>query len=165
MIYRTRGALIILTVILTSAAIFQVPVVSAKEFSSTDLIENAKALDGKEVVYIGEAVAAILARGEYSWINVNDGYNAIGVWSRSRELGSIKLVGGYKVRGDIIEIRGIFHRSCPVHGGELDIHADSVRILEPGYILEQKIDRHKLKISAVIFIGIILMAAVFRKRF
>jgi hypothetical protein len=132
--------------------------------SSMDLIENAKALDGKTVVYKGEAVTAILARGENSWVNTSDGSNAIGVWCASGLLGSIKHLGGYKVRGDILEVRGTFHRACPVHGGELDIHADSVNIIEEGYVMKEKLDKDKLKFSAIILLLTFVMLVVLRNR-
>ena len=76
--------------------------------SSDELIERAKDLDSRTVVYRGELVTGILNRGAHSWINLNDGSNAIGVWCDTDLLKNIKHAGSYKTKGDIIEVEGIF---------------------------------------------------------
>ena len=128
------------------------------------MIENAKALDGKTVQYRGEAVTAVLNRGEYSWVNLNDGDNAIGIWCKSASLASIKFIGDYKNRGDILEAKGVFHRACPAHNGELDIHADSIKIAKPGFPVSERMLRRKLNAAIAVFLLTILLAAAFRKR-
>ena len=52
----------------------------AKSLTSKELIEGENTLDGSIVTYKGEAITAIMNRGEHSWVNLNDGYNAIGTW-------------------------------------------------------------------------------------
>jgi hypothetical protein len=44
----------------------------------------------------------------------------------------ISLVGGYGKKGDNVRVEGVFHRACPEHGGDLDIHAGSVTVLSTG---------------------------------
>jgi hypothetical protein len=100
--------------------------------SSTELIENAKDYDGKAVAYQGEAIGDIMRRGGFAWVNIQDGANAIGIWIPFSLARAITFIGGYKATGDIIEVKGIFHRACPEHGGDLDIHADSLTIVKPG---------------------------------
>ncbi len=102
----------------------------AVTWSSNELIEKSKELNGRKLNYSGELVTAILDRGEYSWINLNDGSNAIGVWCKSGLLGGVNFAGDYKNRGDIIEVNGTFNRACSIHNGELDIHADTVKIVD-----------------------------------
>ncbi|OGW83864.1 MAG: hypothetical protein A2987_01895 [Omnitrophica bacterium RIFCSPLOWO2_01_FULL_45_10] len=132
--------------------------------SSAELIENAEALDGSAVTYKGEVVGAILNRGENSWLNVNDGSNAVGIWCGSSQLNSIKFIGGYEIRGDIVEAQGIFRRACPMHGGELDIHADNIAVIESGAILKEHIDRERLWLSIGIFTMGLIVTLIFRKR-
>jgi len=98
----------------------------AQPVSSTELINQAKAYDGKEVVYVGEVIGDIMIRGEYAWVNLNDGKNAIGVWINKDLIKDIHYMGSYKFKGDVIEVNGIFHRACLQHGGDLDIHAQSL---------------------------------------
>ena len=134
-------------------------------WSSNELIEKAKELDGRTLNYRGELVTAILDRGEYSWINLNDGPNAIGVWCKSSLLGEVKFVGDYKNRGDTIEVNGTFNRACSVHNGELDIHADTVKIVKKGHSLIRAIDLKRINSAIALFAFTILTIIIFRKRF
>ena len=104
----------------------------AQSLSSIELINNAKKYDVSEVVYSGEVVGDVMARGDNAWINVNDGSNAIGVWLDSKFAEGLFFKGSYKSKGDKVEAHGIFHSSCSEHGGDLDIHADKFFVLNSG---------------------------------
>ena len=138
----------------------------AEPVSSTKLIEKAKELDGTKVMYRGEAVTAILNRGEYSWVNLNDDANAIGVWCENAKLDSVRFIGDYKHKGDILEIDGTFNRACPAHGGELDIHADAVRLVKTGSAVEEDREWMKAKLFAALslFLLSIFIIIIFRRR-
>jgi hypothetical protein len=136
----------------------------AASYSSKALIENAKLLDGKKVTYRGEAVTAIMKRGDHAWINVNDGDNAIGIWCKALMLEPVKFLGDYKNNGDILEIEGIFNRACSVHGGELDIHANKVKVLKAGSSRGEKVDPGKTALAIFFFLLTIAVTVVFRKR-
>lgn len=84
------------------------------------------------MAYEGEVIGEIMARGEYAWVNVNDGQNAVGVWMPNQLTKGILYAGSYKSRGDRIEIAGVFHRACLEHGGDLDIHAQAIRQTQAG---------------------------------
>jgi hypothetical protein len=99
---------------------------------SADLINNARDYDAKTVIYSGEAIGDIMARGAYAWININDGANAIGVWIKKELAGGISYTGSYQARGDWVEVKGEFQRSCREHGGDLDIHAQTLNIISSG---------------------------------
>jgi len=151
-------------IILLSTFSFQPSASPAESMSSNELIENAKALDGKTVVYKGELVTAVLRRGAHSWINMNDGNNAIGVWCASAALKDVKFMGDYKNRGDILEVEGRFNRACQVHKGELDIHAYSLKILKQGHQFKERLNTRKLALSTVLFFITILVVVLFKKR-
>ncbi|MFZ5801034.1 MAG: DNA-binding protein [Candidatus Omnitrophota bacterium] len=104
----------------------------AKPISSTELIEHAKEYDGKMVIFQGEAVGEVMRRGAFAWVNLNDGANALGIWLPISLASAITFTGGYKTSGDIIEIRGTFHRACLQHGGDLDIHAEELTVVKKG---------------------------------
>ena len=133
-------------------------------WSSNELIEKAKELNGRKLNYRGELVTAILDRGEYSWINLNDGFNAIGVWCKSSLLDGVKFAGDYKNRGDIIEVNGLFNRACSIHNGELDIHADTVKIVKKGYPVIRRVDLKRINSAAALFAFTIITVIVFRRR-
>lgn len=129
-----------------------------------DLIENAKELDGQEVTVQGEAIGEGMDRGNYSWININDGTNAIGIWLDKSEADKVSNYGNYKYIGDTVKIRGIFHRACKEHGGEADLHSNLLEIVKDGYKVKEQITSVKI-ISAVILIPLaLLMLAFFVKR-
>ncbi len=132
--------------------------------SSKELIENAKNIDGKSIVYTGEAVTAIMDRGGNSWVNLNDGDNAIGIWCAHALTEPIKYVGDYKNKGDIVEVEGIFNRACPIHGGELDIHASSLKVIKMGYKVRKPFSRKMIGMSAVLFMLTLVAAVISRKR-
>jgi hypothetical protein len=96
------------------------------------LIENAAALDGRTVVFEGEAIGGALVRGGMAWINLGQTGGAIGVWTTAATAASIGVFGSYAARGDRLRVRGVFRRACPEHGGDMDIHAESVEALVPG---------------------------------
>jgi len=143
---------------------FFVSVSSAEKISSKELINDAKSFDGKAVVYAGEAVTQVLNRGAYSWIALNDGYNTIGIWCKSASADSVKFVGDYKNRGDYIEVKGIFNRACPIHGGELDIHAEEITVVKTGYLVEEKLSAKRTALAIALFLFTIPVAIIFRKR-
>ena len=122
----------------------------AEGISSTDLIKNAKAYDGKTVTYEGEVIGDIMERGEHSWVNVSDGPNAVGIWVSAPLLKDINYEGSYKTTGDRIQVAGIFHRACPEHGGDLDIHAESLRKIANGGLTAETMNLQKIKFSLIL---------------
>jgi len=137
----------LLLMILLFTLIFGRQVAFSRALSSNELITQAKQYDGKLVTYSGEVIGDVMLRGEFAWVNINDGDNAIGVWVSAILAKEINLTGAYKSRGDTLEITGIFHRACLEHGGDLDIHAQKLRKLVSGKMVNQKIDLFKVELT------------------
>lgn len=106
-----------------SVMLFFCAICYAPPLSSTELINNAKEYDGKSVVYTGEVIGDVMVRGDFVWVNLNDGENAIGIWLDKETAKEIQFTGSYRAKGDRLEVTGVFHRACIQHGGDLDIHA------------------------------------------
>lgn len=106
---------------------------SKPSYSSSQLIEQAKLLDGETIQYKGEVIGDILVRGEFAWLSVSDNANAVSVFLPSDLIPSSLILGRYAVRGDILNITGIFHRACSEHGGDMDIHGTSVERIQGGF--------------------------------
>lgn len=135
----------------------------AQQTSSTELINNARQYDGNDVVYKGEVIGDVMIRGDFAWVNVNDGNNALGVWL-SRELaGKIKFTGSYHSIGDQVEITGIFHRICTEHGGDMDIHAQDIRIIQPGRAVSEQLDTTKRN-AVYILLAVLFIVIIFVRR-
>jgi hypothetical protein len=125
------------------------------QIASADLIEKAKELDGVTVDFSGEVIGDAMARGDHVWINLSDGANAIGVWLPRGLLSSIRYLGSYGVRGDTLRVRGVFHKDCPDHGGDMDIHASAVFVVSEGAPV-----RHEIKAARIIAAAALLPASL-----
>jgi hypothetical protein len=134
----------------------------AEPTTSTGLINNAKEYDTKTVTYSGEVIGDVMARGEYAWININDGKNAIGVWLPKDLTQDILYTGTYRSRGDWIEVTGIFHRVCLEHGGDLDIHAQQIRRIIPGREKTESLNLGKRNL-ALALLGVLCLALILRQ--
>jgi len=135
----------------------------AQQISSTELINNAAKYDGKSVVYAGEAVGDVMARGDFAWVNINDGDNAIGVWLSKESAGEIRYTGSYNCLGDEVEITGVFQRNCTQHGGDMDIHAQGIRKINPGRAVIEELDKTKRNF-VFILLALLFPALVFVRR-
>ena len=135
----------------------------AEIVSSTELIENADIYDGKEIVYEGEAIGEIRQREDGAWVNVYDGQTCIGVWMTKEIATIIKYLGSYKIQGDVIQIEGVFNKACPEHGGDLDIHATSLRKIKPGWVKQEKLipAKRNLLIILSVILCLILILRIF----
>jgi hypothetical protein len=126
------------------------------EQGSADLISHSREYDAKPVIYTGELIGEIMRRGEFAWVNLSDGENSLGVWVNAALIQDINFKGSYKTRGDILEVAGIFHRACPEHGGDLDIHAQSLRKVASGRAIKEKLHSDKVTLS-IILLGALLL--------
>ncbi len=152
---RTNTFLFFCSLVLSSFS--SLVLLSAQSISSNELITHAKVYDGKLVTYSGEAIGDVMFRGEFAWVNINDGNNAIGAWVSAALAKEINFMGAYKSRGDTLEITGIFHRACLEHGGDLDIHAQTLRKLAGGKAVNQEIDFLKVKIILILLGALFLI--------
>jgi len=137
----------------------------AKPVDSTTLLNNSFKYDGKIVEFQGEAIGEVMKRGKYAWVNIHDGQNAIGVFMKYEDAKKIRYLGRYLVKGDIVLVKGIFNRSCKVHGGDTDIHALQVQIAKRGYKMQEQINKTKAAFAILIFsLGSFLMWVVFKNK-
>jgi len=121
------------------------------------LINKSNQLDGQTIRFRGEVVGDILRRGKHCWSNVYDGSQAIGVYSQTKMVESIKFIGDYKHTGDTVEVLGIFHNACKEHGGELDIHAKQIRIIKIGAVRKHPLSKPKMYLTISLLFCMILI--------
>ena len=98
-----------------------------------------------------------MTRGEYAWLSVNDGPNAIGVWINKGLIKDILYTGSYKAKGDLVEIMGKFNRSCVEHGGDLDIHAQSINKISSGSKISHTVNIRAIKFAFGLFCMVLLV--------
>ena len=140
-----------LSIITLLFGLFTLPV-QAQRLLISDLIEQAQTLNDTPVVVEGEAILEALERGDHTWINLNDGSGALGVWV-SRELAlTVKTYGDYDTRGDLLRVEGVFHRACDEHGGDMDIHVTALSIVKAGQPIPHPVDVWRF--TAAIILGL-----------
>lgn len=107
--------------------------------------------NGRAVTFHGEAIGEVMVRGDYAWIHLNDdaymvrnveegaklgGYNSgMAVWIPAELTTRIDSYGDYQHEGSIVEIEGVFNGACKEHGGDMDIHATSLKALRAGHVV------------------------------
>jgi hypothetical protein len=104
-----------------------------------------------------------MVRGDFVWVNLNDGENAIGIWLDKELAKEVKFAGSYQTKGDQLGIAGVFHRVCIQHGGDMDIHAQEIRKINPGKLVKEELDKGKRNL-AFILLGILCLALIFARR-
>jgi len=133
--------------------------------SSNDLIDHAKDYDGTTVVYEGEVLGDILARGDFAWLAVSDGSNTIGLYVTAAQAKQISVVGGYGKKGDTIRATGVFHRACAEHGGDLDIHTSTVTVLSTGARVPMPLSRLVTTLAIALPVpAVVLLFLVWKRR-
>jgi hypothetical protein len=148
--------------------------------TTSELLEDWEEYDGKEVILIGEAVGDVMARGDYAWITVNDGFysrevlhetgalvgqnSGIGVWLPIEEAEEITRLGRFGSLGDLVEVRGVFYADDVQHGGDFDIQASSLTVLEPGRETDTSPDSWKYFAMAAALIFLLLSTTPRMKR-
>jgi hypothetical protein len=134
--------------------LFAYPVVAfEEEVNSNQMINQANAYDKQNVVYSGEVIGDILTAGDHVWLNASDGNNAIGIWTRSGLASDIQVAGRYNQHGDSIRVSGIFYRACPEHGGDMDMHADTVTLVSRGHPVSHEVQGWKVWLAVFLSIG------------
>ncbi|MGL5677642.1 MAG: hypothetical protein ACRDDX_14630 [Cellulosilyticaceae bacterium] len=113
---------------------FLVSPVEGATVKINDLIENAKAYAEKNVVIEGEVIGEPIGRGDYVWVNIHDGSNAIGVYIEREALSAVKYWGNYKYKGDQVKVTGIFHQVYEEQGGEMGIEGTTLEVIQEGYV-------------------------------
>lgn len=152
---------------LLSALFSAVLVVSAgaeENVQISNLIDSAEDFDGCSVVVEGEAIGEILERGQYSWVNISDGTNAIGIWIKTSDAKTIAYFGDYKHIGDTVRIIGVFSKECREHGGEADIHCISIEIVRRGYTMNENVPYSKAVSSVILLFCAGLAAYICHKK-
>lgn len=131
---------------------------------SAQIIEEAKELDGKVIVYEGEVIGDIMARGDHVWVNVSDGANAVGIWMSAEQAKALSIPGRYKMRGDMVRITGQFNRACAEHGGDYDIHASAVIKLAAGFPINHPLHLWLVVVSILLSLGAACVLLIYRRK-
>lgn len=145
------------------------PEPSPNEASSTRLVEEPNAFDGDTIDFAGEVIGESMKRGDMAWLHINDdpyylknveegaqlgGFNTgMPVWLPAELAAQIMHFGDYKHEGDVVEVRGTFNAACAEHGGDMDIHATTLEVLEAGHVVVDPV--HPSKVAWAIVLSLL----------
>ncbi len=140
--------------------------VSAEQISLSEALNNFTFYDKKEITIRGEALD-LLPRAQGVWINIVDRGSSLGIWvDKSITVPDIAHFGSYQVRGDILEIKGTFHKQHPDFFEPL-VAASAVRVVYPGSELKQRVSLEQKEtalLAAVLFCLLFLLYLRRRER-
>lgn len=139
--------------------------VHAQVITINTLIEDAKVYDQTTINLSGEVIGEVLERKDNAWININDGSNAIGIYLPLAWTTDLQYFGSYQATGDKVLIEGVFNRSCIDHGGEMDIHARSIKIIEVGSLSQHPISNWKFTMAFILLCVSLVFAFYHRPHF
>lgn len=132
--------------------------------TSADIVALTAENDGDRVVFEGEAIGDILDGGkDHSWVNVLSGGTALGVWMPTEAV-PVETLGKYGVRGDTLRVTGVLNVSCAKHGGDFDVHADSIELVRRGGSVEDPVGWWKLGVAAVAGVAALGQSLLYRRR-
>ena len=127
----------------------------AESINIINLIEKGRDYDSKKIAVEGEVIGHLMKRGDFVWFNIDDKTASIGIWSDLDLAAKIKYLGRHAATGDWVRVDGVFHAHCPIHGGDTDIHADGVTVIERGNI--RTLTHDPRKVNILIFLSSILL--------
>lgn len=129
-----------------------------------DLIEKAAQYDGQMVTVEGEAVGDLMLRGSHGWVNISDPTGDLGLYAPTDLLRQIGHVGRYRSKGDRVRASGRFHRADTQHGGDMDLHVESLRVVGMGGRVVHPVSPRRLWVTGLAVALALAVSYLFRLR-
>lgn len=158
-----RSAL--LATVVVALALAPVTALAQDELTANDLIRLSPDMDGERLTFSGEAVGDVIrATTGGVWVNVLSGGTAVGVWTTAEDATVITTLGDHKHIGDAVRVTGTFNFACDMHGGDLDVHAASIELIEEGGPRERLVEWWKLAVAGVLGLVALVLGIIYRRR-
>jgi hypothetical protein len=98
-----------------------------------ELSNAAEHHDNQQLRFIGEVVGDLISSNEgYYWITMIDDDASISVQISAQISSVISNLGNYQKNGTTLEVVGEFHLACDEHDSLSDVHATSLKVIDPG---------------------------------
>lgn len=144
----SRLVVAVLSMVLGMYAVFPTQAVAeavGEVMSSAEVVALGAEGDGQTVTVRGEALGEALRDGTGgSWVNVLSDGVALGLWGDAELFEPITRFGDYHWRGEIVEATGVYNAACDQHGGDRDVHIESLRVVEAAEPIERPVQPWKL---------------------
>ena len=110
----------------------------SQKVTITDLVTERYKLTGQSVLFDGEVVGTMMdADRGHKWVLVADGGETVSVYMKDADAEQLETFGAYGTVGDKVRITGVFHVECMAHDSDIDVHANEVKLVEPGGPVEE----------------------------
>lgn len=139
-----------------------------------DLANATASYQGQTVQVTGEVIGdAIIAEEDPGkhWITLDSTDNgkegSISVLIDDSYLSGIDTYGEYGKVGTTLRVKGTFYLACPTHEGIIDIHADTVNVVERGKVTPEAFDINMFVpgiIACAVGLGLALLFRFLRER-
>lgn len=161
---RSAAALVAVAVMAAAAP------AAASEVRAGDLVAESHRYDGLEVTVSGELVGDFQRRGDVAWVQLNDdpyvdrplreggrpagGNEGVGVRLSAAEFDAADLdnPGGYRFRGPVVRVTGVWRHHDESRGGESYLDASSFVVVERERLLDEEMP------LGVLVTGLVLLA-------
>lgn len=158
--------------VLLGSAIMCVPLpaVAAEEVTIGEILEESAELAGAEVTVVGELVGDYGFRDDGSmWTQLNDdsyvdqplreggtptgGNTGIAIRMPTRLSQGLDPPGGYRYRGPVVEVTGVWKYHDPERQGESYLEVQTLSVVEPGRSLEEPVSWVTIIVGGVLLAG------------
>ena len=150
------------------SALFAAPAAGSawgEAMSPADVVAIDRSQDGNVVIVEGEAIGEHLrARGGGRWVNILGDDVGLGIWVTDVMAEGIEYFGDHRHDGDILRVVGTVNIACDQHGGEFDVHAESLTVIASGGVREQEIEPLKGIIGVAGMAVAFLLWRLYRQR-
>lgn len=147
-----KSSIICLVVLIASLFVNTTASFASEAIPVNDLVTYPEKYDKKKVTIKAEAIGESMIRKDMAWVNVSDGSNAIGIWMTKEDALKIKYFGDYKNKGDEVKVTGVYNKTCLEHGGDTDIHAESVEVVSAGSLVKEQIPSWKIVALVILLV-------------
>lgn len=157
--------LVLLAIVLVATVLIPVAAPAQDELTGYDLVRLSPEMDGERVTFSGEAVGDVIrATTGGVWVNVLSGGTAVGVWTTAEDAAVIATLGDHKHTGDTVRVTGTFNFACDLHAGDLDMHAESIELVESGGPRELPVAWWKVAAAAILGLVAAVLGFLYRRR-
>ncbi|MCF7916894.1 MAG: hypothetical protein K9L61_03865 [Candidatus Omnitrophica bacterium] len=119
----------------------------AQTITLKSLVDNPEKYDQSTISLRAELIGEPLTTDTGTWLNLGQNDYNLGVFLAKKEiLAKVNYWGSYQEKGDIVEVKGVFYKNCPVHD-QRGIHLTSLRVTEQGRQVEHKTSKQKRKFA------------------
>jgi hypothetical protein len=132
-----------------------------QQISLADLISSPDQYDKRKILFKSEIIGDLLNTKEGSWFNVRSQNYNMGIFLKDQSnIDKITYWGDYKRKGDIVEIKGVFYKNCPI-SNQRAVHLVDLEVVKQGKELIHPISIEKKKAALIGFVIFLTIGIIY----